>query len=56
MRPRLRRQAPSSRQEGRAEGAPLGALLQRLIGGLERVAGVSEATMAAVKKIVERLE
>ena len=38
------------------EGEPLGALLQRLISHMDRVVGVSEATMAAVKKIADRLD
>ena len=38
------------------EGEPLGALLHRLIDHVDRIAGVSELTMAAVKAIADRLE
>ena len=38
------------------EGEPLGALLRRLISHMDRVVGVSDATMAAVKKIADRLD
>lgn len=38
------------------DGEPLGALLQRLIGHMDRVAGLSGETLAAVKTIADRLE